>query len=47
MAAQNAAEFKILILDNEVFLHAKKLFVPNNIALLFLPPYSPELNLTE
>ena len=44
IAAQNRAEFKILILDNGAFHHAKKLVVPKNIALLFLPPYSPELN---
>lgn len=47
MALQNANEFKILILDNGAFHHAKKLKLPNNIALLFLPPYSPELNPAE
>jgi transposase len=47
MAAQNAAEFKILVLDNGAFHHAKKLNIPHNIALLFLPPYSPELNPAE
>jgi len=40
-------EFKILILDNGAFHHAKSLVIPNNIALLFLPPYSPELNPAE
>jgi transposase len=47
MAAQNVTEFKILILDNGAFHHAKKLNIPDNIALLFLPPYSPELNPAE
>jgi transposase len=47
MAQQNAAEFKILILDNGAFHHAKTLNIPSNIALLFLPPYSPELNPAE
>jgi len=47
MAAQNLNEFKIMILDNGAFHHAKKLNIPNNMALLFLPPYSPELNPAE
>jgi transposase len=47
MAIKNATEFKILILDNGAFHHAKKLAIPNNITLLFLPPYSPELNPAE
>jgi transposase len=47
MAVQNAAEFKIMILDNGALHHAKKLNIPDNIALLFLPPYSPELNPAE
>lgn len=47
MAAQHVTEFKIMILDNGAFHHAKKLNIPDNIALLFLPPYSPELNPAE
>ena len=46
-ASQNPSEFKIMILDNGAFHHAKSLHIPNNIALLFLPPYSPELNPAE
>jgi transposase len=46
-ALQNQQEFKIMILDNGAFHHAKKLNIPDNIALLFLPPYSPELNPAE
>lgn len=47
IALQKPEEFKILVLDNGAFHHAKKLLIPNNIALLFLPPYSPELNPAE
>ena len=47
IAEQNPTEFKILLLDNGAFHHAKKLNIPTNIALLFLPPYSPELNPAE
>jgi transposase len=46
-AQSDQDEFKILILDNGAFHHAKALVIPNNIALLFLPPYSPELNPAE
>ncbi len=41
---QNPDEFKIMFLDNGAFHKAKKLKVPENIILIFLPPYSPELN---
>ncbi len=34
----------ILVLDNGRFHQAKSLQLPDNIALLFLPRYSPELN---
>lgn len=40
-------ELKILVLDNGRFHKAKKLLIPENIALVFLPPYSPELNPAE
>lgn len=40
-------EFKIVVLDNGAFHKSKELVVPSNIALLFLPPYSPELNPAE
>lgn len=40
-------EFKIVILDNGAFHHAKSLVVPANIAFIFLPAYSPELNPAE
>lgn len=40
-------EFKIIVLDNGAFHHAQRLVIPENIALVFLPPYSPELNPAE
>jgi len=40
-------ELKIMVLDNGAFHKAQKLIVPENIALVFLPPYSPELNPAE
>ncbi len=40
-------EYKIVVLDNGAFHHAKRLVIPDNIKLLFLPPYSPELNPAE
>ena len=43
----NPEEFKVMVLDNGAFHKAKKLSVPENIALVFLPPYSPELNPAE
>lgn len=44
---QKTDEFKIMVLDNGAFHKAKTLNIPENIALLFLPPYSPELNPAE
>lgn len=40
-------ELKIIVLDNGAFHKAKKLIIPRNIVLMFLPPYSPELNPAE
>ena len=36
-----------MVLDNGAFHKAKALKIPENIGLLFLPPYSPELNPAE
>lgn len=47
LSKQRPQELKILILDNGAFHKAKRLEVPENIALIFLPPYSPELNPAE
>ena len=40
-------EHAVLVLDNAGWHVAKALAVPANITLLFLPPYSPELNPVE
>lgn len=44
---QNPKELKIIVLDNGRFHKALKLIIPQNIVLVFLPPYSPELNPAE
>lgn len=36
-----------MVLDNGAFHKSKGLVVPKNIILIFLPPYSPELNPAE
>jgi transposase len=46
-STHNPDEFKIIVLDNGAFHKAKTLHIPNNIGLIFLPPYSPELNPAE
>ena len=43
----NPKELKVIILDNGAFHKAKRLKVPKNIILIYLPPYSPELNPAE
>jgi transposase len=40
-------EFKVIVLDNGAFHKASRLGLPSNICLLFVPPYSPELNPAE
>lgn len=40
-------ELKIVVLDNGAFHKASTLQIPKNIVLIFLPPYSPELNPAE
>jgi transposase len=36
-----------MVLDNGAFHKSKALVIPENIGLIFLPPYSPELNPAE
>jgi transposase len=43
----NPTELKLVVLDNGAFHKAKTLLIPQNIILIFLPPYSPELNPAE
>lgn len=47
LSARDKHELKIVVLDNGAFHKAKALIIPDNIKLLFLPPYSPELNPAE
>jgi transposase len=47
LSLQNLEELKIMVLDNGAFHKAQKLKIPDNIVLVFLPPYSPELNPAE
>ena len=47
LSTQDPEVFKIMVLDNGAFHKAKKLRIPENIALVFLPPYSAELNPAE
>ena len=44
---QEPDELKVVVLENGAFHKAKRLSVPKNILLIFLPPYSPELNPAE
>jgi len=44
MAAQRPEEHKIMVIDNAGFHSTKDIHVPDNITLLNIPPYSPELN---
>lgn len=37
-------EFKIIVIDNAGFHSTKNIEIPENIYLLRIPPYSPELN---
>ena len=47
ISSENPKILIIMVLDNGAFHKAKKLEIPDNIKLLFLPPYSPELNPAE
>ena len=40
-------DFILMVLDGAGWHRAKELIVPENMALIFLPPYSPELNPVE
>jgi transposase len=43
-AERFSESLSVLVLDNGQFHKAKSLSIPDNVRLLFLPPYSPELN---
>ena len=44
LSLHRPTEFKIIIIDNASYHTTKKLKVPQNIYLMNIPPYSPELN---
>ena len=44
---EDPTELKVIVLDNGAFHKSKSLIIPENIVLIFLPPYSPELNPAE
>lgn len=46
-SGQNPTELKLMVLDNGAFHKSTSLVIPPNIILIFLPPYSPELNPAE
>jgi hypothetical protein len=46
-AQQFADEYGLMFLDGAGWHHAQNLRVPENLKLIFLPPYSPELNPAE
>jgi transposase len=43
-AAPDPHSFPLLLLDNGAFHKAQALHLPQHVALLFFPPYAPELN---
>jgi Transposase and inactivated derivatives len=47
VSSENPKTLIIMVLDNGAFHKAKMLNIPDNIKLVFLPPYSPELNPAE
>jgi len=47
LAAEYAEHLNVVQLDNGKFHHSSKLKIPDNILLVFQPPYSPELNPSE
>jgi len=46
-AAANPLTFNVLLLDISAVHMTERLRLPANVALVFLPPYSPELNPVE
>lgn len=46
-SAYKPREFKVIIIDNAGFHSTKHLEIPDNIALINIPPYCPELNPAE
>jgi transposase len=44
---QNPTEYKVVVIDNAGFHSTKNINIPDNIFLLNIPPYCPELNPAE
>ena len=47
LSKQKPKELKVVVLDNGSFHKSKKLIITDNIILIFLPPYRPELKPAE
>jgi transposase len=47
VSRRHSDEFILMIIDGAGWHHARDLKIPENTRLLFLPPYSPQLNPTE
>lgn len=47
LSLENPREYKIIVIDNAGFHASKNIEIPQNIHLLRIPPYSPELNPAE
>lgn len=47
VAQRHASEFILMVMDQAGWHLAGDLIVPDNMRLMFLPPYSPELNPAE
>lgn len=47
LSLKNPKELKILLIDNAAFHSTKNVILPDNIKLIPIPPYSPELNPAE
>ena len=47
VGARHPDEFIVMIMDGAGWHTAKKLHAPHNMLILYLPPYSPELNPVE
>jgi transposase len=47
VAARNPEDYLLMVLDGAAWHKSKALVVPHNMKLIFLPPYSPELNPVE
>jgi transposase len=47
LSMTDSEELMLILLDNASFHKTKKLKIPDNIALIYIPPYSPELNPAE